>query len=252
MKLEHKTAIVTGGAAGFGQGIARRLAAAGARVVVADRDEAASVAVAAAIEEHGGSAAPFQVDVSRAAEVAAMVDFALERFGGLDILVNNAGLGQRPSRLEETSDEVFDALFEVNMRGVHLGCRYALPVFRRQGSGVIINTASGIALTPRPNLVAYGASKGWVVTYTKGLAMELAAEGIRVNALCPAAGDTAMLAEFMGGDSSAEGRDRFSASIPMGRLVSPDDMGAAALFLAGEDAAMITGTCLAVDGGRCI
>jgi 3-oxoacyl-[acyl-carrier protein] reductase len=147
---------------------------------------------------------------------------------------------------------VFDDLADINMKGIFLGCRHALPVLRRQGSGTIINTASGIALTPRPNLVLYGASKGWVVTFTKGLAMELAAEGIRVNALCPAAGDTPMLAEFMGGTETAEGRARFTGSVPMGRLIQPEDMGWAAVYLASDQAAMITGTCLPVDGGRCI
>ena len=121
-----------------------------------------------------------------------------------------------------------------------------------QGSGTIINTASGIALTPRPNLVLYGASKGWVVTFTKGLAMELAVEGIRINALCPAAGDTPMLAEFMGGEETTEGRERFTGSIPMGRLIQPEDMGWAAVYLASDEAAAVTGTCLPVDGGRCI
>jgi 3-oxoacyl-[acyl-carrier protein] reductase len=249
MRLDNRVAIVTGGASGFGEGIVRRFAEEGARVVVADLDEDKGRALTGDL---GETAAFCKVDVRHADQVQAMVDFALESFDRLDILVNNAGLGQRPEPLEKTSDEAYDFMFDVNVRGVFLGCRHALPVFRRQGSGTIINTASGIALTPRPRLVIYGATKGAVVTFTKGLAMELAAEGIRVNALCPAAGDTPMLAEFMGGQARDEGRAAFTAGIPLGRLVSPADMGAAAAYLASDDAAMVTGTCLAVDGGRCI
>ena len=249
MRLEGKIAIVTGGASGFGEGIVRRFVAEGAKVVVADLDEVRGHALT---ETLGAGTAFIKVDVTQDDQVKAMIDFAVERFGGLDILVNNAGVGQRPEPLEETSDESYNLMFDVNVRGVFLGCRHALPALRRRGGGVILNTASGIALKPRPRLVVYGATKGAVVTFTKGLAMELADEGIRVNALCPAAGDTPMLSEFMGGSETEEGRAAFTASIPMGRLVSPEDMGAAVAFLASDDAAMVTGTCLAVDGGRCI
>lgn len=252
MRLVQKVAIVTGAASGFGAGIARCFAAEGAAVVVADRDADGGRNTARAIEQAGGTTAFFEVDVCAPDQVKAMVDFAVERFGRLDVQVNNAGAGQRPVPLEETSDSVFDALVETNMRSVFLGCRYALPVLRRQGGGVIINTASAIALAPRPNLVAYAASKGWVVTFTKGLALELAPEGIRVNALCPAAGDTPMLKEFMGGEDTAEGRGRFAASLPMGRLIHPENVGWAAVYLACDEASMVTGACLPVDGGRCI
>lgn len=250
-RLESKVAIVTGGASGFGMGIVRHFVAAGAKVLVADLDEQKGNALA---DELGGASRVefLRVDVTNPEDVSGMVDTVQSRLGGLDVLVNNAGIGQRPARLEETTDEVYDTLFDVNVRSVFICCRAALPVFRRQGYGNIINTASGIALTPRPNLVAYGATKGAVVTFTKGLAMELAEDGIRVNALCPAAGDTPMLAEFMGGEETEEGRSRFTASVPMGRLISPDDMGAAAVFLASDEAGMVTGTSLAVDGGRCI
>lgn len=252
MRLVQKVAIVTGAASGFGAGIARCFGAEGAAVVVADRDAEGGRNTAREIEQAGGTTAFFEVDVCAPDQVKAMVDFAVERFGRLDVQVNNAGVGQRPVPLEETSDSVFDALVETNMRSVFLGCRYALPVLRRQGGGVIINTASAIALAPRPNLVAYAASKGWVVTFTKGLALELAPEGIRVNALCPAAGDTPMLKEFMGGKDTAEGRERFAASLPMGRLIHPENVGWAAVYLACDEASMVTGACLPVDGGRCI
>jgi len=252
MKLENKVVIVTGAASGFGKGIAEQMAVNGASVVVADLDGAKAQQTADAIQSNGGKAVAFEVDVSTAQQVNAMVQSAVDTYGKLDCIVNNAGIGQRPTPLEDTCDDVFEALYQINMKGVHLGCAAALKVFRQQGYGNIINTSSGIALTPRPNLVAYGASKGWVSLYTKGLAMELSGEGIRVNALCPAAGDTPMLAEFMGGTETTEGRDRFVGNIPMGRLITGDDMGAAAVFLASDDAAMITGTLLAVDGGRCI
>ena len=252
MRLKDKVAIVTGGASGFGAGIAKHFCDAGARVLLADRDAGKGEETARALNQAPGEAAFTAVDVTDRAQVQAAVDLAVERFGRLDILVNNAGIGQRPAALEDTSDEIYDALFEINVRGVFIGCRCALPVMKRQGGGVIINTASGIALTPRPNLVIYAATKGAVVTFTKGLAMEMAEHGIRVNALCPAAGDTPMLAEFLGGKDTPDGRARYMSGIPMGKLVSGDDMGAAAVYLASDEAGMITGTCLPVDGGRCI
>ena len=252
MRLNGKVAIVTGGASGFGAGISRCFAAEGAKVVVADLNLEGAQATTLAIEGDGGTAVACQVDVTQAREVEAMVAGAVENFGQLDILVNNAGIGQRPTPLQDTSDGDYDALFDINVKSVFLGCQAVLPRFRAQGHGNIINTASGIALTPRPNLVIYGATKGAVVTFTKGLAMELAEEGIRVNALCPAVADTPMLREFMGGSETAEARERFTASVPMGRLITPQDVGLAALYLASDEAGMITGTCLPVDGGRCI
>lgn len=252
MRLQDKTAIVTGGASGFGAGIVKHFAAAGARVLLTDRDAGKGEATARELKQSPGEVSFMPVDVTDQAQVQAAVDQAIERYGRLDILVNNAGIGQRPVALDETSDEIYDALYDINVRGVFIGCRAALPAMKAQNSGVIINTASGIALTPRPNLVTYAATKGAVVTFTKGLAMELAEFGIRVNALCPAAGDTPMLAEFMGGKDTAENRAKYMAGIPLGKLVTGDDMGAAATYLASDEAGMITGTCLAVDGGRCI
>ena len=252
MRLQDKTAIVTGGASGFGAGIVKHFCAAGARVLLTDRDADKGRETARALDQSPGEVSFAAVDVTDPAQVQAAVDAAVERYGRLDILVNNAGIGQRPVALDETSDEIYDALYDINVRGVFIGCRAALPAMKAQNNGVIINTASGIALTPRPNLVTYAATKGAVVTFTKGLAMELAEFGIRVNALCPAAGDTPMLAEFMGGKDTAENRAKYMAGIPLGKLVTGDDMGAAATYLASNEAGMITGTCLAVDGGRCI
>ena len=252
MRLQDKVAIVTGGASGFGAGIVKHFCAAGARVVLADLDEVKGEAVARACSRPPAEAVFIRTDVTAQAQVQAAVDLAVERFGRLDVLVNNAGIGQRPVALEDTPDAVYDALYEANVKSVFLGCRSAVPVLKQGGGGVIINTASGIALRPRPGLVVYGATKGAVATFTRGLAMELAEHNIRVNALCPAAGDTPMLAEFQGGEDTPEGRAALVASSPVGRLISGDDMGAAAVYLASDEAAVITGVCFPVDGGRCI
>lgn len=252
-RLQDKAAIVTGGASGFGGGIVDCFAREGAKVMIADLDEAGGQAKCDAVTAAGGTASFHRVDVTDAAQVDAMVAACEEAFGAVDVMMANAGLGQRPCPLEETNDENFDLQFAVNVRGVFYCCKAVLPVFRRQGSGNIVITASGIALTPRPNLVVYGATKGAVLTFAKGLAMELASEGFRVNALCPAAGDTPMLAEFMGGEETTEGRARFVDGLPMGKLIMPEDMGNAAVFLASDlEAGTITGCALPVDSGRCI
>ena len=253
MRLKGKTAIVTGGASGFGRGIVEAFVREGANVMIADINGDAATAAASELGAGNHVVEAVKVDVTDSGQVAASVAQTREQLGGLDIMVANAGLGQRPSRLEETSDEEFERQMAVNVRGVFNCAKHAVPVFRAQGHGNIIITASGIALTPRPNLVVYGTTKGAVLTFAKGLAMELAPEHIRVNALCPAVGDTPMLQEFMGGTETAEARERLRESLPMGRFISPADMGDAAVFLASDhEAGSITGTALAIDGGRCI
>ncbi len=258
-RLEGKAAVVTGGASGFGAGIATAFAREGAKVLIADLNEPGAEAQAAAIAANGGTASARQVDVTDRASVEAMVAACEARYGAAEILVANAGLGQRPTPLAEVSDEEFERQFAVNVRGVFNCCRAVLPAFRRQGRGNIVVTASGIALRPRPNLLVYGATKGAVLNFTKGLAEELAPEGFRVNALCPAVGDTPMLAEFLGGAEtmsvadSEVARERFRSALPLGRLITPDDMGHAAVFLASDvEAATLTGCALPVDSGRCI
>ena len=250
MRLEGKVAIVTGGASGFGLGIAKCYLDEGAKVLIADIDGAKAEEQATAL---GENAAGHQVDVTDSAAVKYMIEVCVERFGALDIMVANAGLGQRPCPLDETPDEEYDRQFNVNVKGMHFCCKHATALFKSQGHGNIIVTASGIALMPRANLVIYGATKGAVVTYAKGLAMELAPAGIRVNSLCPAVGDTPMLQEFMGGEESADKKDAFQSSVPIGRFITPEDMGHAAVYLASDrEAGAITGTALAVDGGRTI
>jgi 3-oxoacyl-[acyl-carrier protein] reductase len=247
MRLAGKTAIVTGAASGFGAGIARRFAEQGARVLLADLDEAAAKAVAAELP----GALALRADVSREADVAAMVETAVERLGPLDILVNNAGVGHPPQPLEDLPEADFDRLWAVNVKAIYLAARHVVPAMKARSAGTILNVASTGGVSPRPNLTWYNASKGWVITATRAMAVELAPHGVRVNALNPVAGETPMLATFMGGDTP-ELRAKFLASIPLGRFSTPADVGAAAAFLCSDDAAMITGVALEVDGGRCI
>ncbi|MEO0402659.1 MAG: SDR family oxidoreductase [Pseudomonadota bacterium] len=246
MRLDGKTAIVTGGASGFGDGIARKFAAEGARVMVADINGDGAEAVATEI---GGHAC--QVDVSNGASVQAMADHALSTFGKLDILVNNAGVTHMPTALEYVSEEDFDRVFNVNMKSVYLTARALVPHFKEQKGGAILNVASTAGVSPRPRLNWYNASKGWMITATRAMAVELAPDGVRVNAINPVAGETPLLKSFMGEDTP-ETREKFLSTIPIGRFSTPEDMGNAACFLCSDEASMITGVAMEVDGGRCI
>jgi 3-oxoacyl-[acyl-carrier protein] reductase len=247
-RLKGKVAIVTGGASGFGAGMARRFVEEGARVVVADLNAEGALQVAGAM---GDNAAGIGADVSSRADTAAMVDLALERFGRLDIMVNNAGYTHRNGDLTGVDEETFDRIVAVNMKAIYHSALAVVPVMEKLGGGSIITTASTAGLRPRPGLTWYNASKGWTITATKSMAVELAPKNIRVNCLCPVAGETGMLASFMGEDTP-EKRALFRASIPLGRLSTPLDIANAALWLASDEAAFITGVALEVDGGRCI
>jgi 3-oxoacyl-[acyl-carrier protein] reductase len=246
MRLEGKVAIVTGGGSGFGEGIVTKFAAEGAKVIVADRDEANARRVADAT-----GSAWVRADVTKAADVKAMVDAAHERFGGLHILVNNAGMGHLPQPLEGLPEDEFDRIVAVNMKAIYLAAREVVPRFKAAGHGVILNIASTAGVSPRPRLTWYNASKGWVITATRSMAVELAPFGIRVVALNPVAGETPMLKTFMGEDTP-EMRAKFLATIPLGRFSTPQDLGNAACFLCSDEASMITGVAMEVDGGRCI
>ncbi|MFC3127635.1 glucose 1-dehydrogenase [Pseudoroseomonas globiformis] len=248
MRLEGKIAIVTGGGSGFGEGIVRSFIAEGARVVVADRDEAAARRVA---NSAGAAARAVTADVATLAGTRSMVAEAIEGFGGLDILVNNAGIAHQPQPLEGLEEDRFDAIFAVNAKSIYLAAREVVPVFKAKRSGVILNIASTAGISPRPNLTWYNASKGWVITATRSMAVELAPSGIRVNALNPVAGETPLLSTFMGGDTE-QNRARFLSTIPLGRFSTPGDIGSAACFLCSDEASLITGVALEVDGGRCI
>lgn len=246
MRLEGKTAIITGAASGFGAGMARVFSREGASVLVADLNEDAAVAIA---DEIGGAA--IKTDVSNGADVAAMAQAAMDQWGRIDILVNNAGITHLPTPLEDVSEDDFDRIFAVNAKSVYLTAREIVPLMKAESAGAILNIASTAGLSPRPNLNWYNASKGWMITATKTMAVELAPSGIRVNALCPVAGETPLLASFMGQDTP-EIRAKFLSTIPLGRFSQPEDMGEAAAFLCSDAASMITGTALEVDGGRCI
>jgi 3-oxoacyl-[acyl-carrier protein] reductase len=245
-RLTGKTAIVTGGASGFGAGIVRKFVAEGARVLIADINGDAAEALAAEL-----GAIAHEVDVSNDASVNDMAGTAIGRFGRVDILINNAGVSHMPAALDEISEADFDRVFAVNMKSVFLTARHLVPHFKANKRGAILNVASTAAVSPRPRLSWYNASKGWVVTATKSMAVELAPLGIRVNAINPVAGETPLLKTFMGEDTP-EIRAKFLATIPLGRFSTPEDMGNAACFLCSDEASMITGVALEVDGGRVI
>jgi 3-oxoacyl-[acyl-carrier protein] reductase len=247
-RLTGRTAIVTGGASGFGAGIVRRFVAEGARVAVVDINEAAAMALAS---ELGAPATAMVADVSRDPDVVRLAAEAVEALGTIDILVNNAGVGHRPCKLEALGEDEFDRIAAINMKSVYLTARHFVPAMRARRSGAILNIASTGGVSPRPNLTWYNASKGWMIAATRAMAIELAPSGVRVNAINPVAGDTPLLATFMGGDTP-ERRARIVSTIPLGRLSTPDDIAAAAAFLCSDDAALVTGVALEVDGGRCL
>ena len=243
MQLEGKLAIVTGGGSGFGAGIARKFAGEGARVVVADINLSSARGIADAI---GAIAA--EVDVASDDSVAALAQTVGET---PDILVNNAGITHLPAPMEEVTEQDFDRVLAVNAKSVYLTARHFVPAMKAAGKGAILNIASTAGVSPRPNLNWYNASKGWMITATKAMAVELAPHGVRVNALNPVAGETPLLKSFMGEDTP-EMRAKFLSTIPLGRFSTPEDMGNAAAFLCSDAAGMITGVAMEVDGGRCI
>ena len=248
MRMQGKTAIVTGGASGFGAGIAAKFAAEGAIVMVVDLNLDGAKAVA---QEIGGGAFGHRANVADGGDVAGVVRAAIEGMGHVDFLVNNAGVTHLPAPMETVSEEDFDRVFAVNCKSIYLFARALVPHMKARKAGAILNVASTAGVSPRPNLNWYNASKGWVNTATKAMAVELAPSGVRVNALNPVAGETPLLASFMGEDTP-EMRAKFLSTIPLGRFSTPEDLGNAACFLCSDEASMITGACMEVDGGRCI
>jgi 3-oxoacyl-[acyl-carrier protein] reductase len=248
MRLSNKIALITGAASGFGEGIARTFAREGAKVAVVDIDEAAATRVAVEI---GGGGLAIRADVSRRADVDAAVRAVTEAFGGLDILVNNAGVAHKRAPLTDVTEDEFDRIFAVNVKSIYLTARAAVPVFRARGGGVIINIGSTAGLRPSAGLTWYNTSKGAVNVASKSMAKELAADKIRVCALAPTIGETAMLPSFIGGDSD-ELKEKFRATVPLGRLSTPQDVANAALFFASDEAEFLTGVVLEIDGGRSI
>ena len=261
-RLEGKSAIVTGGGSGFGAGIAAYFVAEGARVIIADIDRDAATHIADSINaahslpgdvtgETGQPAMACAVDVSDSDSMTAMIAMATTAFGAIDIMVNNAGVTHLPQPLEDVTETEFDRVLAVNVKSVYLGARLLVPQMKARGSGVFLNIASTAGISPRPNLNWYNASKGWMITATKAMAVELAPHGIRVNAINPVAGETPLLKSFMGEDTP-EIRAKFLNTIPIGRFSTPSDIANAACFLCADEASMITGVALEVDGGRCI
>ncbi|MGI9354997.1 MAG: SDR family oxidoreductase [Rhizobiaceae bacterium] len=248
MRLEGKTAVITGAAGGFGEGMARRFAEEGANVVIADlkSDEANRVA-----DDIGARAVAIKVDVTRAQDNQAMVAAATSNFGSLDIFVFNAGYTHPNQPMLNVDEQTFDRVCDVNMKALYHASKVIVPIMEKQGGGNILATASTAGLRPRPGLVWYNASKAWVINACKCMAVELASKNIRVNSLCPVAGETGMLKDFMGEDTP-QIREKFKSVIPLGRFSQPRDMANAALYLVSDEADFITGVAMEVDGGRCV
>ncbi len=249
MRLKGKRALVTGAASGFGRAIAETFVRAGAKVALVDINGDAAKSAAAAI---GDRALPIACDVADGAAVRSAVDQAIRSFGKLDIVVNNAGISHKNRPMLEVDEAEFDRIFAVNVKAIYHMAHAIVPHFREAGSGVILNVGSTAGIRPRPGLTWYNASKGAANLLSKSMAVELAPDRIRVCALAPVMGETALLETFMGVPDTPENRAKFVATIPLGRMSQPQDIANAALWLASDDASFITGVVLEVDGGRCV
>jgi len=252
MKLSNRVALITGGGSGIGRASALLFSAEGARIAVADIDEKGGRQTVDAIQGKGGSAVFVRVDVSKAADVERMIKTTVEQYGKLDILFNNAGIGAPFVPCEEVEESFWDRTIAVNAKGIFLGCKYAIPVLKRQGGGVIINTASIAGVRPRPGQVVYSTSKAAAIMLTKALAIELAPFKIRVNCINPVVTDTAFLEKNIEASQLEGAKAAMLSTVPLGRLGQPEDMANAALYLASDESSLVTGLCLDVDGGRSI
>ncbi len=246
MRLNNKTAIITGSASGFGKGIAKKFTEEGANLLMVDINSKLLKKVSKNLSQDY-----FVADVSKASDFNSLFKYAFKKFNFVDIFVNNAGVTHKPKPMETVTENEFDRVFNVNAKSVYLCGKYFVPKMKKIKRGAILNVASTAGLSPRPNLNWYNASKGWMITATKAMAIELAPYKVRVNAIAPVAGNTPLLKSFMGGNSQKK-KQAFLSTIPIGRFSNPQDMGNAACFLCSDEASMITGTVLEVDGGRCI
>jgi 3-oxoacyl-[acyl-carrier protein] reductase len=251
MRLEKKVAIVTGGGSGFGEGISKRFAAEGCQVIVNDINVDGGERVVSDIKSAGGQAAFVKGNVAVDADWASLLKATIDQFGHLDIVINNAGTTHRNKPMIEVTDEEFDLVYNVNVKGIYYSAKHIVPYFRKQGGGNFVTIASTSGLRPRPGLVWYSGSKGAAIIASQAMAVELAPDNIRVNVVNPVAGDTPLLSEFMGSDTP-EIREKFASVIPLGRFSQPRDIANACLYLASDEADFITGTCIEVDGGRCV
>ncbi len=251
MRLEKKVAIVTGGGSGFGEGISKRFAAEGCQVIVNDINVDGGERVVSEIKSAGGQAAFVKGNVAADADWASLLKATIDQFGHLDIVINNAGTTHRNKPMIEVTDEEFDLVYNVNVKGIYYSAKHIVPYFRKQGGGNFVTIASTSGLRPRPGLVWYSGSKGAAIIASQAMAVELAPDNIRVNVVNPVAGDTPLLSEFMGSDTP-EIREKFASVIPLGRFSQPRDIANACLYLASDEADFITGTCIEVDGGRCV
>ena len=251
MRLEKKVAIVTGGGSGFGEGIATRFAQEGCRVIVNDINVEGGERVAQAIKDSGGEAVFCRANVASSSDWAELLTCSLDNFGKLDIVINNAGTTHQNKSMLDVTDEEFDLVYNVNVKGIYYSARNLVPYFRKQGGGNFVTIASTAGIRPRPGLVWYCGSKAAAIIASQAMALELAPDKIRVNVVNPVAGDTPLLAKFMGEDTP-EIRAKFAAVIPLGRFSQPRDIANACLYLASDEADFITGACIEVDGGRCV
>ena len=246
MKLKNKIAIITGSASGFGKGIAKKFTEEGAKLIMVDINSKLLKKTSNNLfQDH------FVADVSKSSDFKSLLNFAYKKHGNIDILVNNAGITHKPKFMELVNEKEFDKVFNVNAKSVYYCGKFFVPKMKKKRKGVILNVASTAGLSPRPKLNWYNASKGWMITATKAMAIELAPYNVRVNAIAPVAGVTPLLKSFMGGNTLKK-KQSFLSTIPIGRFSTPQDMGNAACFLCSDEASMITGTILEVDGGRCI
>ena len=246
MRLKNKIAIITGSASGFGKGIAKKFTEEGAKLILVDINSNLLKKVSKSLNQDN-----FVADVSKDSNFKSLLKYSYKKYKTIDIIVNNAGITHKPKNMETVTNNEFDKVFNVNAKSVYLSAKYFLPRMKKLKKGVILNVASTAGLSPRPKLNWYNASKGWMITATKAMAIELAPHNIRVNAIAPVAGVTPLLKSFMGGDTP-EKKKAFLSTIPIGRFSTPQDMGNAACFLCSDEASMITGSILEVDGGRCI
>jgi 3-oxoacyl-[acyl-carrier protein] reductase len=253
MRLKNKSIIVTGSGSGIGEGIARRLAAEGAQIIVNDINVAMGEKVVASIIEAGGTASFFAADVTKSDEVKALVAAAVERYGKLDVVVNNAGWTHRNQNALDVSEDDFDKCYAINVKSIYLSTIHAVPHFKANGGGSFINIASTAGVRPRPGLTWYNGSKGAVITTSKSLAAELGPDNIRVNCINPVFNpDTGLSEDFAGGPLDEARKSKFRASIPLGRFSTALDVANAALYLASDEASFISGVCIEVDGARCV